>query len=228
MRKPASAYEEYLRLGELLALHAPRTDQPAEALFITVHQVSELWLAALVRETRAAARALARVDLAAAGRALRRIPRMLKQMLATMDLLTTMLPSEFAAFRDELGEASAGQSWQYVEFAKACRAGEGSLWKVYGEALERSGFGGIAELYYSEDLLADGFRDVAELLLDIDDSLAEWRRGHLSLVARQIGELTGTGGQSAEYLRAGVDRRLFPELIDARSEIHEFKRSYAG
>lgn len=218
-----SPYEEYLRLRELLALHSPRTDEPAEELFITVHQVSELWLSALLRDLAAGTECLCGPDPASAARPLRRIGRILRQMCGTLDLLTTMLPSEFATFRDALGTASAVQSRQYAEFVRRGRA----LWDAYGEAVKCAGVGTAAELYVSDDPAAVRLRDVAELLVDIDDALAEWRGRHLSLVTRQIGDLTGTGGQSAGYLRDHLDRRLFPELIDVRPELHELRRSYA-
>jgi tryptophan 2,3-dioxygenase len=206
-------YEEYLRVAELLALHSPRTGVPAENLFIAVHQVSELWLATLLREVAAARGRLADLDVGGAARHVRTAVRVLPQLSGTLDLLSTMRPTEFAAFRGALGSASAAQSRQYAEFLRACRGPGASLWSAFEELATAAG--GLAEVYRAED----GLSEVAELLVDLDDAFGDWMNRHWRLVLRQIGAKPGTRGGSADYLRIQLDKRLFPDLIAVRDTL---------
>jgi tryptophan 2,3-dioxygenase len=62
--------------------------------------------------------------------------------------------------------------------------------------------------------------ELAEKLVDIDDALASWRHKHVLTVERIIGNKPGTGGSAgAPYLRATLEKRLFPELWALRTEL---------
>jgi tryptophan 2,3-dioxygenase len=62
--------------------------------------------------------------------------------------------------------------------------------------------------------------ELAEKLLDIDDALAAWRHKHVLTVERIIGNKRGTGGSAgAPYLRATLEKRLFPELWALRTDL---------
>lgn len=62
--------------------------------------------------------------------------------------------------------------------------------------------------------------ELAEELVDIDDAMAGWRHKHVLTVERIIGNKRGTGGSSgASYLRATLEKRLFPELWSLRTEL---------
>jgi tryptophan 2,3-dioxygenase len=62
--------------------------------------------------------------------------------------------------------------------------------------------------------------ELAEKLLDIDDAMVAWRQKHVLTVERIIGNKRGTGGSAgASYLRATLDKRLFPELWSLRTEL---------
>jgi tryptophan 2,3-dioxygenase len=62
--------------------------------------------------------------------------------------------------------------------------------------------------------------ELAEKLVDIDDSLAGWRHKHVLTVERIIGNKRGTGGSAgASYLRSTLDKRVFPELWALRTEL---------
>ena len=62
--------------------------------------------------------------------------------------------------------------------------------------------------------------EMAEKLVDIEESFQLWRFRHLKTVERTIGHKTGTGGSSGVgYLRRAVDHAFFPELIDVRTYI---------
>ena len=64
--------------------------------------------------------------------------------------------------------------------------------------------------------------EMAEKLVDVDETYSLWRYRHLKVVMRIIGMKRGTGGTAgAAYLRAMVDEVFFPELWDARTAIRE-------
>jgi len=117
---PPLTYAAYLKVEDLLALQAPRSggDQPAEhdeLLFIVIHQVYELWFKQLLHELDYAALRLREGDTARVGHTLRRVLTILKTVVAQVDVLETMTPLEFSAFRDHLDSASGFQSAQFRE-----------------------------------------------------------------------------------------------------------------
>jgi tryptophan 2,3-dioxygenase len=62
--------------------------------------------------------------------------------------------------------------------------------------------------------------EMAEKLVDVEESFQLWRFRHMKTVERTIGHKTGTGGSSGVgYLRRAVDHSFFPELIDVRTYI---------
>ena len=61
---------------------------------------------------------------------------------------------------------------------------------------------------------------LAEKLVDIDDSMATWRHKHVVTVERIIGLKRGTGGTAGvAYLRSTIGKRAFPELWSLRTLI---------
>jgi tryptophan 2,3-dioxygenase len=75
-------------------------------------------------------------------------------------------------------------------------------------------------------VLLDVYRDdsgpstVAELMVDLDEGLQEWRYRHVKMVERTIGAKAGTGGSAgAAYLRTTLFNPLFPDLWAVRSEL---------
>ena len=62
--------------------------------------------------------------------------------------------------------------------------------------------------------------DMAEKLVDLEENFQLWRFRHIKTVERIIGYRMGTGGSSGvNFLRKGLDQRLFPELLDVRTEL---------
>ncbi|WP_158887805.1 tryptophan 2,3-dioxygenase [Amycolatopsis anabasis] len=108
-------YTSYLALDEVLAAQRPRSDEHDELLFIVIHQVYELWFKQLLHELRHLQRRLAAGDTAHAIRALRRALTILKVVVAQIDVLETMTPSQFTSFRARLDAASGFQSAQFRE-----------------------------------------------------------------------------------------------------------------
>ena len=60
--------------------------------------------------------------------------------------------------------------------------------------------------------------ELAEALLDHDEAAALWRARHVTMVERQIGTKSGTGGSTgAPYLRSRLGLHYFPLLWELRS-----------
>jgi tryptophan 2,3-dioxygenase len=108
-------YGSYLRLPELLSCQSPTTDEHDELLFVIIHQVYELWFKQILHE---AALLQARLEAGHGTGALhtaRRIAKILKTIVGQLDILETMTPRQFAAFRPHLGSSSGFQSDQFRE-----------------------------------------------------------------------------------------------------------------
>ena len=59
--------------------------------------------------------------------------------------------------------------------------------------------------------------ELAEALVEHDQRQAAWRARHVTMVERQIGTKSGTGGSSgAPYLRSRLDLRFYPLLWELR------------
>jgi len=62
--------------------------------------------------------------------------------------------------------------------------------------------------------------DMCEKLVDVEENFLLWRFRHVKTVERIIGHKRGTGGTAGvSFLRKTLDTRLFPELIDVRTEL---------
>ena len=113
--RQAVTYASYLKVPELLALQVERsagTDGPEhdELLFIVIHQVYELWFKQVRHELLGVQRALESGDTDTALHLLNRVLKILKTLVAQVDVLETMTPLQFLSFRDRLESASGFQS----------------------------------------------------------------------------------------------------------------------
>jgi len=109
----SQSYGEYLRLDRLLSAQEPLSSQRDELLFIIVHQVSELWIRLMLEELRAVIECIRRDDLGPSFKMLERIGRVQAQLLGVWEVLSTMTPADYSAFRNQLGRSSGFQSLQY-------------------------------------------------------------------------------------------------------------------
>ena len=129
--KEAVTYGEYLRINELLSLQQPRDEvEHDEMLFIVIHQVYELWFKLIIHELDYCCRLLGEGDAHRAQHTLNRVLSVLKVLVAQLDVLETMTPTEFLTFRERLDTASGFQSDQF-------RAMEFSLGRKSVHAVER-------------------------------------------------------------------------------------------
>jgi len=110
-------YGGYLRLDELLAQQVPQADPPAhdELLFITVHQVYELWFQQLLYELETVRDAMMAGETWRARHLLGRVHAIERLLITQVDVLETMTPQDFLEFRANLAPASGFQSVQYRE-----------------------------------------------------------------------------------------------------------------
>jgi tryptophan 2,3-dioxygenase len=62
--------------------------------------------------------------------------------------------------------------------------------------------------------------ELAEKLVDIEDSFQQWRFKHMYTVQRIIGYKQGTGGSSGvSFLKKALDVSFFPELFEVRTHL---------
>ena len=111
-------YGEYLKLDLLLSAQQPVSLEHDEVAFIIIHHVQELWLKLVAHEIEAAIVSIRADHLPPAFKSLARVTRIQEQLIAAWDVLSTMTPADYLAFRSALGPASGFQSYQYrlVEF----------------------------------------------------------------------------------------------------------------
>ncbi|HSM61382.1 MAG TPA: tryptophan 2,3-dioxygenase family protein [Longimicrobiales bacterium] len=112
--KEAVTYGKYLKIEELLSLQQPRDEvEHDEILFIVIHQVYELWFKEVLHELDYCCRLLEDDDAHRAQHTLKRVLTILKVLVAQLDILETMTPTEFLTFRERLESASGFQSDQF-------------------------------------------------------------------------------------------------------------------
>ncbi len=242
-------YAEYLKLGPLLSAQQPLSDLHDEMLFIIIHQTMELWMKEMLHEVDYAIRLIDDDQFAPAYKALSRVGRIQSVMTLSWDVLSTLTPVDYLAFRDVLGTSSGFQSAQFRELEFRLGLKDPAFLKQHDEgteerrrleqayeapslrdaaqaALERAGLdvsGGTEPAWLTVYRRADDLFELyqlAEKLLDLDDALAGWRHKHVLTVERIIGNKRGTGGSAgASYLRSTLDKRLFPELWSLRTDL---------
>ncbi len=122
--KPTS-YWDYIKVEQLLGLQAGLEDGEGEltndeVLFITVHQIDELWFKLILRELIYVRDCFAQSPvpeqmLASAVRGIRRTSMLLRNVAQHFELMETMTTRDYLAFRDKLSPASGFQSAQMRE-----------------------------------------------------------------------------------------------------------------
>ena len=111
-------YGSYLRVAELLDQQQLESDPPAhdELLFITIHQVYELWFKQLLHELGAVREEMfSGRPVAGPPPARPRGRRIEDVLIRQVGVLETMTPQDFLVFRDRLAPASGFQSVQFRE-----------------------------------------------------------------------------------------------------------------
>jgi tryptophan 2,3-dioxygenase len=132
-------YGSYLRLEQLLSAQHLESEGASgaahdELLFITIHQVYELWFQQLLHEATAARDAMlsGRVDrLWWAQHLLQRMHVVERLLVQQVDVLETMTPQDFLQFRQILAPASGFQSVQFRELEFLSGAKDASFVKRF-------------------------------------------------------------------------------------------------
>jgi len=107
------SYSQYLHLDKLLDAQHPLSYHHDEMLFMIIHQVSELWMKLCLHELNATIDCVRRDDLGPSFKMLARVSTIQTQLQQSWDVLATITPSDYSAFRNSLGRASGFQSPQY-------------------------------------------------------------------------------------------------------------------
>ena len=236
------SYGTYLKVPELLRLQQRLSEEHDELLFIVAHQVYELWFRVVLYELEAARDRIAADDIFFARHYLHRVHVIEKLLVEQIEVLETMSPQDFLAFRSQLAPASGFQSVQFreIEFLSGLkepkyivrleasseeidrlrrRLEEPSVDDAFRALVARRGSPSLVEIFRDRERHGDLF-DLCEALVDHDEAFAHWRARHVLMVERQIGGKTGTGGSSgAGYLQTTLDKRFYPELWDVRSNL---------
>jgi len=220
-------YSSYLKINDLLNLQERQTPgADDELLFIIIHQSYELWFKLVIDELRQAIAALEANEPWLAVAPLQRIRTVEDLLLSHLDVLETMSPEGFLAFRDPLHPASGFQSVQFraIEFLSGGGQVEMLTFELFDDAQRRwlrdisqettlwAGFcralgasesdhhevqRSLESLYHDHrSAPKTTLHTLAELLIDHDERVALWRYRHLLMAARQIGRRPGTGGSS--------------------------------
>lgn len=110
-------YGNYLRVAQLLAQQVPQSDPPAhdELLFITIHQVYELWFQLLLAELTDARDRMLEGEAYLPRVRLERCHAIERVLVGQVDVIDTMTPQDFLVFRTKLAPASGFQSVQFRE-----------------------------------------------------------------------------------------------------------------
>jgi tryptophan 2,3-dioxygenase len=236
------SYGTYLKVPELLGLQTGLSHEHDELLFIVAHQVYELWFKVLLFELEAARDRIDADDIFFARHHLRRVNVIERVLVEQIEVLETMSPQDFLAFRSKLSPASGFQSVQFreIEFLSGLkepkylarldaapeemarlrkRLEEPTLDDAFRRLVQRRGSPSLLDIFRDRERYGELF-DLCEALLDHDEAFAHWRARHVLMVERQIGGKTGTGGSTgAEYLRTTLGKRFYPELWDVRSQL---------
>ena len=112
------SYADYLGLDQVLSAQRRLSGHHDEMLFLVIHQVSELWMKLVLHELEAARELVKSDNLAPAFKMLARVSKVQNQLKQSWDVLSTMTPADYVAFRNSLGHSSGFQSHQYrmIEF----------------------------------------------------------------------------------------------------------------
>ena len=106
-------YAAYLKLGDVLGAQQPLSELHDEMLFIVIHQTKELWMKQMLHELEFAVRLIDEDSFAPAYKALSRVSRIQSVMTQSWEVLSTLTPVDYLAFRDVLGTSSGFQSAQF-------------------------------------------------------------------------------------------------------------------
>src|SRR6187431_918445 len=143
-------YGSYLQLPQLLDSQHLESDPPAhdELLFITIHQVYELWFKQLLHEVTAARDAmLAGADggrLWWAQHLLGRVHVIERVLVQQVDVLETMTPQDFLQFRQQLARRVGSRACSSASWSSCPAPRTPPTWSASGASPTPSSSGWVA------------------------------------------------------------------------------------
>jgi len=129
-------YADYLDLKDLFGAQRPRSDLHDEMLFIIIHQTKELWMKQMLHELELAIRLVEEDGVGEAYKALARVSRIQSVMTLSWDVLATLTPVDYLAFRHVLGTSSGFQSAQFREIEYRLGLKDAAFLQHYAEGTE--------------------------------------------------------------------------------------------
>src|SRR5207245_9245425 len=109
------SYGTYLKVPELLQIQQGLSREHDELLFIVAHQVYELWFKVVLFALEARRDRIDADDIFFARHHLHRVYVIERLLVEQIEVLETMSPQDFLAFRSKLAPASGFQSVQFRE-----------------------------------------------------------------------------------------------------------------
>ncbi|MEY3858179.1 MAG: hypothetical protein RL290_773, partial [Actinomycetota bacterium] len=168
-----------------------------------------------------------------------RIRTILKVCVTQIDILETMTPLQFNAFRSYLSSSSGFQSAQFrkveallgrrdtkmaghlppaIQAEIALITSGNSVWDSALAYLAKRGHAIPKDVLERDRSLPYEAAMICERLVDIDEGMQEWRYRHVKMVERTIGHKIGSGGSSGvEYLASTLFAPVFKDLWEIRS-----------
>jgi len=107
------SYGDYLKLDQILSAQQPISTEHDEMLFIVIHQSSELWLKLAGHELDSAISCIQSNNFGPAFKVIARVKQIFNQLTQSWNILSTLTPSDYLKFRDDLGKSSGFQSYGY-------------------------------------------------------------------------------------------------------------------
>jgi tryptophan 2,3-dioxygenase len=209
-------YERYLRTDELLSLQKSTSElsHPDELTFQVIHQSSELLMKAAAWELERARQHLTRGEYSQAARLIRRALQMLAHPVALLHVLETITPYDYHVIREGLGHGSGLDSPGFLSLLHiGPRLGDALRQQVHEAGIT------LDDVYRRHDEFF-GLHEVAECLLDFDETAQLFRFHHLKLAERIIGgTVIGTMGTPVEVLHQRMGHLFYRDLWDLRNQI---------
>lgn len=243
----ATNYWDYVRVGDLLALQDGLENESAppsndEVVFITVHQVFELWFKLVLRELVSLRDLLNRkrvpeTELSGAADNLGRVVRIFRAATKHFEVVESLNTRDYLDFRDKLFPASGFQSPQLREIEivlglpeeDRIGLGEGSKWldalkdhrgedaPAYQAVLARLDGGPSVKDAMYEWLYRTPIRGVAAGAAGDDASVDAFLDDYLAAHEAASRRLVETIGESGSIPAAALDRRYREEVDQARA-----------
>ena len=210
-------YGVYLNCDKLLTCQKSIDDlcNADELQFQIVHQVEELWMKLI---NHSLVEIMSDMDDGKTYRALtyfRRVHRLLRLMIAQLDVLETMSPKDYQEIRLQLGNGSGQESPGFRMMLKLAP----DLWSSF-EKTYLSGKGvSISDIYDEKFDYGEAYA-VAEALAELDELLQKFRTMHIFLINRSIGvSAKSLKGRPVEMLQSGAKHQFYPQLWEIRGEM---------